>query len=108
MPAGSRRARLRRLLPALVLAAGFTAALAVWLLAAPVEEDPEVAALRETRSYERQIQVIGGKFALLGTQVSDFVDSLWHGQRLAIPIAAATALAALAIWAWDRAGQDDA
>jgi hypothetical protein len=107
MSTSTRRARLRRHLPALVLAAGWAIALATWLLATPVDQDPEVEALRETRSYERQIQVIGGKFAMWGAQLSDLLDRMTHGRGLAYTLAAAAALVALAIWAWDRAGGDE-
>jgi hypothetical protein len=97
--AGSRR---RRSVVATILAAGLSVALAVYLGAAPVEEDPEVYDLQHSRMYERQLEVIGGKSAVVGKEIDDWLASLWQGQRLAIPIAAATALAALACWAWDR------
>jgi hypothetical protein len=100
------RAPLRRLLPALVLAAGWAAALALWLLSAPVEPDPEVEALRQTRTYERQIQVLGGKFAQWGAELSDLLDRMGRGRGLAVTVAVATALVGLGIWAWDRADRD--
>jgi hypothetical protein len=99
------RTRLRRLLPAIVLAGGWAAAVAVFLLAAPVQEDADVYDLTHSRRYERQLQVIGGKAAVMGNEINDWLASLWHGKRLAYTIAAGTAVVALVAWACERAAR---
>ena len=83
-----------------VLGVGWAAAVAIYALAEPVVEDPDIAEAQLTKSYQRQMEVFGGKAALVGTQLDDWLASLWHGQRLAYTVAVLTALVALACWAW--------
>jgi len=98
----ARRGR-RRWIAASILAAGWTAALAVFLAAAPVEEDPDVYDLEHSRIYNRQLEVIGGKAAILGKEIDDWVAGLFQGRNLAYTLAAASALVALGVWLWPPA-----
>jgi hypothetical protein len=89
---------------AAILAAGWTAALAIYLTATPVEEDPQLAELENTKAYQRRVEVIGGKAALEGAQLQAWLESLWQGRRLAYTTATLTALVALGTWAVARGG----
>jgi hypothetical protein len=100
MPA-PRASRIRLVLAA-ILAAGWTAAVAVYVTATRVEEDPQLAALEQTKAYQRQVEVIGGKAALEAAQAQAWLESLWQGQRLAYTIAVLTALFALLVWVLAR------
>ncbi len=93
----------RRVVVAAILAVGWIAALAVYLTAADVEEDPWIADMQSSREYERQVEVVGGKGALLATELDRWFAGVWQGRSLAYTVAVLTALVALAYYAWDRA-----
>jgi hypothetical protein len=101
-PGSAPRSSRRRLATLGILAVGWAAALAVYLSAGPVEDDPEAYDLTHSRIYDRQLEVIGGKAAIMGRDLQDWLASLGHGRRLAYPIAAATIVVALGYRAWDR------
>jgi hypothetical protein len=92
-----------------VLALGWTAALAVFLAAAPVAEDPDVYDLEHSRTYDRQLEIIGGKAAVMGKEIDDWLVGLVEGRNLAYTIAAVTGLVAAAVWLWParEEGADD-
>lgn len=85
-----------------ILAVGWAAALGIYATAEPVEENPDIADLEQTKGYQRQLEVIGGKAAVVGARLADGWDGLWHGQRLAYTVGVLTALAAGAYALWDR------
>ncbi len=89
-----------RIVAAWIVAIGWAIALAVYLTAAPDVENPEVYDLEHSKGVLRQEELIGGKAAVLGTELRDFFASLWHGQRLAYTLAAITVLVAVAYWWW--------
>jgi hypothetical protein len=41
----------------------------------------------DTKRYEYQMEVLGGKANLLATEIREWLGSLWHGRRLAYTIA---------------------
>jgi len=88
-----------RLVAAGVLAAGWTAAVAVYATAAPAVTSPDVEEARLSKAYERQMEVFGGKAAIAGAELDDWLSSLWHGRRLAYTIAVLAVPVALACWA---------
>jgi len=96
------RASRARLVAAAILVAGWTASLAIYVAAAPVEKDPQLADLEQTKAYQRRVEVIGGRAALEAAQLQDWLESLWQGQRLAYTTAALTSLVALGYWALAR------
>jgi hypothetical protein len=102
-PDGIRRASRARLVAAAILVAGWTASVALYATATPVEEDDaQIADMEHTKAYERRVEVIGGKAALEGAQLQAWLESLWQGQRLAYTIAVLTAIVALGYWAAER------
>ncbi len=102
-PGSPSRRRRRRIVVAGILAAGWIAALAVYLAVPPAEENPDVYDMQHSRMYDRQVEIIGGKAALLATQLDAWLASLWEGKARAYTIACATAAVALAYYAIDRA-----
>ena len=98
------RASRVRLVVAAILAAGWTAAVTIYVTATPVEKDPQLADLEQTKAYQRRVEVLGGKAALEGAQLQEWFESLWQGRRLAYTTATLTALVALGTWAVARGG----
>jgi hypothetical protein len=80
-----------------ILAVGLAVALAVYVTAAgqPAAQDSDVIDWEQSKVYERQVEVIGGKAAVVGNELRAFFGSLWHGRRLAGTIVALTGLVAL-------------
>ena len=90
-----------RVVAAALLAVGWAIALVVYVAASPVVENPEVEDLEHSKAYLRQTEIIGGKAAVLGNDLREWFDGLWHGQRLAFTIAAITAIVALVYYWWE-------
>jgi hypothetical protein len=91
----------RRVVVAAILALGWSAAAAIYATAPSAEEDPWIAEMESSREYERQVEVLGGKGALLANDLTRWFAGLWHGQSLAYTIAFLAIVAALAFYAWD-------
>ena len=77
----------------LILAAGFTAALIIWLVVPPpvkgaFEDDP----LNEKR-YRHELRVIGGQANQLSADFIDWFGERWEGRNLAVTIAVLTVAA---------------
>jgi hypothetical protein len=88
----------RRWLAGAILAVGWAIAIAVYVSAARVEDDPDVYDLEHSRTYVRQLEVIGGKAAVMGKEIDDWIAGLWRGAHRAYTIACGTALVALAVY----------
>src|SRR5262249_684685 len=91
-----------RLITRAILAVGFTAALAVYVIAGARPEDPLNEQLT-SKKYLHDLEVYGGKANVLAAEVREGVAGLRYGKNLAFPIpplpvtlAALTVLAALA------------
>jgi len=91
-----------RLAALITLALGWAVSLWVYVTAVPVDEDANVYDLTHSKAYLRQLEVIGGKAAVLGTELTNGFENLWHGRELAGTLAALTALLALGVWLWPR------
>ncbi len=92
----------RRVAVAAILALGWGAAVAIYVTAPAPEEDPWIAEMQSSREYERQVEVLGGKGALLANDLTRWLAGLWHGQSLAYTVACLTIVVALLYYAWDR------
>lgn len=92
----------RRLAVAAILVLGWTAAALVHATAAPVEEDPDVAEMFQSKRYRRQLEMIGGEASLLAADLEDGFAALWQGRTLAATTAVLTAAIALGVWWWTR------
>ncbi|HUL59143.1 MAG TPA: hypothetical protein VLU43_07710 [Anaeromyxobacteraceae bacterium] len=90
----------RRLVAGGILAIGWASALVVYLTAVPAVGYPEIDDMEHSKSYQRQMEVIGGKAAVVANELNEWLASLWRGQRLAYTIAAITTIVALAYHWW--------
>jgi hypothetical protein len=99
MTPGTRWSR-RSVVTAGILAVGWAVALAVYLTAAPEPEDWDVYDLEHSKTYLRQMEMIGGKAAVEANEMNEWLASLWHGKRLAYTIAVGASGVALAYWLW--------
>ncbi len=97
----SREAR-RRVVSGTIVAVGWIAAVAIYLTARDAEADPWIEEMEHSREYERQVEVVGGKGALLATELDRWFAGLWQGTSLAYTIAFLALVVALAYYAWDR------
>jgi hypothetical protein len=70
-----------------MLAAGLTAAVAIYLTAAEPETNPLVDQIENSKIYRRSLELYGGKANLLAEDFSNWFSSLWHGKTLGITVA---------------------
>ena len=88
--------RLKRLTIA-ILAAGFTASVAVFIAARPEPENPLGYEPLETKKYLHDLQLYGGTANVLAAEFEDWFTGLWHGRNLAYTLAVLTVLLVLAL-----------
>jgi hypothetical protein len=85
-----------------MLAAGLLAAALAFAVAAPDDGSEAVAyeivdgksypvMLADSKRYNRDLERIGGKSAVLGVEFMDWFRGLWHGRRLAYTLASLSA-----------------
>ena len=96
-PAGAASEEIRRirLITRAILAVGFAAAVAVFVLAGARPEDPLNEQLT-SKKYLHDLEVYGGKANVLAAEFRDWFAGLWYGRSLAGTIAVLTVVAALA------------
>lgn len=96
-PAGAAPEKIRRirLVTRAILAVGFSAAVAVFVLAGVRPEDPLNEQLT-SKKYLHDLEVYGGKANVLAAEFRDWFAGLWYGRNLAGTIAVLTVVAALA------------
>ena len=96
-----------RVVAAMILVVGFATALWIYLVAAPPDEQSEIA-LNESKSYQRQVELYGGKANVLAIETMDWLRSLTHGRRLAIAVACLTVVVAAGFWLFADPPRDSA
>jgi hypothetical protein len=80
-----------------ILAVGLAAALVIYVTAVPAADPLEIG-LTESKQYQRQVELYGGKANLLALEAMDLLRSLLHGRRLAATVACASAIVAAGYW----------
>jgi len=82
-----------------VLLVGLVGAAFIYAFAA---EDEDMNATREItsgRMYQHNIELMGGKFAVLSAEFNEWFGSLWHGRPLAYMVAVvAVGIALVCFW----------
>ncbi len=68
-----------RMVGAVILAAGLPAAALLAFTAAPVDD----GAAAESKRYEYEMELVGGKANLFAAEVNGWIAGLWHGRGLA-------------------------
>jgi hypothetical protein len=89
---------------AAILVVGLGSALAIYVTAGPVADDP--LGLQDSRPYLRAMELYGGKANILAAELLDWFQSLWHGRRLAATVACITVLSAAGVWLVDAVFQE--
>ena len=92
--AATKDVRRVRLITRAILAVGFAAAVAVYVLASARPEDPLNEQLT-SKKYLHDLEVYGGKANVLAAEFRDWFAGLWYGRNLAGTIAVLTVVAAL-------------
>ena len=92
-----RLARLRRITTGL-LASGLGAATLIYFTATPPAANPLGYEPENTKRYLRQLEVVGGKANVVGTEFQRWFDGLWQGRQLAFTVAWLTLLFTAAFW----------
>ena len=85
----------RRGIALAILVLGLGASLSIYFTAPPASDDSLGLQLEDSKQYLRQLEYIGGKSNVLAGEFSQWFNSLWHGQRLAVTVAVLTILAVL-------------
>jgi hypothetical protein len=91
----------------MILVVGFTTALWIYLTAAS-PPDPSEIGFNESKPYQRQVELYGGKANVLAIEAMDWLRSLAHGRRLAITMACVTVIVAAGFWLLADAPRDSA
>ncbi len=84
-----------RIIGVTILAAGLVSAAIIYIRATPPPGDPIDYGLDTSKQYLREVEVYGGTANVLATQIREWFDSLWQGQRLAGTIATLCSLISL-------------
>ncbi len=80
-----------RVVVAGILLAGWAIAAAVYVSAPPPEpENDDVYDMEHSKKYQLQLEKIGGKAAVLGTEIDAWLAGLWEGRARAYTIAGLT------------------
>jgi len=89
-----------RLAAGAILAAGLVTAGVIFRLAAtatattsPYDQDPQ-----DSKSYLRQVEMIGGSANLVASQLRGWLSGLWHGTNLAFTVFGLSVLVAGVFW----------
>ena len=90
---------------AMILVAGLTTALWIYITAAPPADTSEIG-LKESKQYQRAVELYGGKANALAIEAMDWLRSLTHGRRLAITVACVTVMAAAGFWLFADSSRD--
>jgi hypothetical protein len=80
----------RRVIAIAIALLGFGSALLIFLSAPP--DEPPAWDPMQSKMYLRQLEIIGGKSAVLGAELQQWFSSLWHGEQLAYTVAFLTLL----------------
>jgi hypothetical protein len=77
-----------------ILLTGFGIALAIYLTAEEIPDNP-FADYENSKRFSHEVQRMGGKMALVANDAGAWFAGLWHGQQLAYTVACTTLLIAL-------------
>jgi len=88
--------RLRRVTRT-ILAVGFGAAVAAWIVAGARPENPLGYDPLDNKKYIHDLQVYGGTANVLAAEFREWLAGLWYGRNLAYTIAVLTVLVVLVV-----------
>ena len=70
-----------------ILVLGLVSATLIYVFATSDADAEAAAEIASSRAYQHNLELMGGKFALLSTEFDEWFASLWHGRALAGTIA---------------------
>lgn len=91
---GFDRSTVLRRASAAILIGGLAAAVVIFANAAPPPDYPLGSDPEDSKAYLRQLELYGGKANVLGVELRQWFDGLWHGRSLAFTVAVLAALVA--------------
>ena len=91
---GLDRSTVLRRVSAAILIGGLAAAVVIYANAAPPPDYPLGSDPEDSKAYLRQLELYGGKANVLGVELRQWFDGLWHGRSLAFTVAVLAALVA--------------
>jgi len=80
-----------------ILAAGFVAAVVIWVVAGPDPEDAPGYDPMQNKMYLHDLELYGGKANLLAAEFREWFVGLWQGRSLAFTVAVLTVLVVLTL-----------
>ena len=83
-----------------ILLTGFGIALAIYLTAEEIPDNP-FADYENSKRFSHEVQRMGGKMALVANDAGAWFAGLWHGRQLAFTVACITLLIALGYYVVD-------
>jgi hypothetical protein len=75
-----------RLISHAILVVGLLGAIVIYWNASQVPESPPGYTPEDSKQYLRQMELYGGKANVLAFELRQWIDSLWHGKRLAFTV----------------------
>lgn len=86
------------LIAVVILVLGLGGALWIYVAAVLAPGDVSREDPTDSKQYQRQMELYGGKANLLAADLMRWLGSLWHGRRLALTVACATVVVAGGVW----------
>jgi hypothetical protein len=83
---------------AAILLVGLVSALLIYVLAADDGDTDPARDVVNAKMYQHNLQVMGGKFAVLSVRFTQWLESLWHGRTLAYTVGVLALAIALIFW----------
>jgi len=82
-----------------ILLVGLTGAALIYVFAADDGDTDLAGQITSGRMYRHNLELMGGKFAVLSDQFNEWFAGLWHGRSLAYTVAVlAVAIALMCFW----------
>jgi len=82
-----------------ILVVGLVSAALIYAFATDDADAEAAAEIASGRAYQHNLELMGGKFALLSVEFDDWFASLWRGRALAYTIGVlSVALAGVCLW----------
>jgi hypothetical protein len=80
-----------------VLIVGLIIAVGIYVSAGSTD-DMIAYEIEHSKQYQRTLELYGGKANVMAVEITQWLDSLWHGTRLAYTVACASVLMAAGCW----------
>lgn len=81
-----------------ILIVGLAAAVGIYALTVRSTDDMIAYEIEHSKQYQRTLELYGGKANVIAVEITQWLDSLWHGTRLAYTVACGTVLLAAGFW----------